>query len=62
MDSEDYVVKLVIGVKNGYTYYDHSLTKTEKRVHFKKSKIYANDGAAAPLPCRGGAGVGSVYI
>ena len=30
MDGEDYTAKLVIGVKNGYTYYDHSLTEIEK--------------------------------
>lgn len=27
---EDYTAKLVIGVKNGETYYDHALTKIEK--------------------------------
>ena len=26
----DYTVKLVIGVKNGYTYYDHAITPIEK--------------------------------
>ena len=29
MDGDDYVVKLVIGVKNGYTYYYHALIKVE---------------------------------
>ena len=27
---EDYTAKLVVGNKNGYTYYDHALTKIEK--------------------------------
>jgi hypothetical protein len=27
MAGEDYTVKFVVGVKNGYTYYDHALTK-----------------------------------
>ena len=26
----DYTVKLVVGVKNGYTYYDHAITPIEK--------------------------------
>ena len=26
LGEEEYTVKMVIGVKNGYTYYDHSLT------------------------------------
>ena len=30
IDSEDYTVKLVVGVKNGYTYYDHAITPIEK--------------------------------
>ena len=30
MADEDYTVKLVVGVKNGYTYYDHALTKISK--------------------------------
>jgi len=30
MDGIDYTVKLVIGVKNGNTYYDHALTPIEK--------------------------------
>lgn len=30
MEGFDYTVKLVIGVKNGYTYYDHALTPIEK--------------------------------
>lgn len=56
MDSEDYVVKLVIGVKNGYTYYDHALTKTEKTKLLRSideikrpfaSKEIDNDGGQA---------------
>ena len=31
MGEEDYTVKLAIGVKNGYTYYDHALTPIEKQ-------------------------------
>ena len=31
MGEEDYTVKLAIGVKNGYTYYDHALTPIEKK-------------------------------
>ena len=31
MEGIDYTVKLAIGVKNGYTYYDHALTPIEKR-------------------------------
>ena len=34
--------------------------KLELRVHFKKSQHVAGEGAAPPLPCRGGVGVGSV--
>ena len=30
INDEDYTAKLVIGVKNGETYYDHALTKIEK--------------------------------
>ncbi len=30
MNGVDYTVKLVVGVKNGYTYYDHALTPIEK--------------------------------
>lgn len=30
LDGIDYTVKIVIGVKNGYTYYDHALTPIEK--------------------------------
>ena len=30
IDDVDYTVKIVIGVKNGYTYYDHALTQMEK--------------------------------
>lgn len=30
MEDIAYTVKLVVGVKNGYTYYDHALTKMEK--------------------------------
>ena len=30
INNEDYTAKLVIGVKNGETYYDHALTKMEK--------------------------------
>ena len=30
MEGVDYTVKLVIGVKNGTTYYDHALTPIEK--------------------------------
>jgi hypothetical protein len=30
INNEDYTAKLVIGVKNGETYYDHALTKIEK--------------------------------
>lgn len=30
MEGVAYTVKLVIGVKNGNTYYDHALTKIEK--------------------------------
>ena len=30
INEEDYTAKLVIGVKNGETYYDHALTKIEK--------------------------------
>ena len=30
INNEDYTAKLVIGVKNGETYYDHTLTKIEK--------------------------------
>ena len=30
MDGVDYTVKLVVGVKNGCTYYDHALTPIEK--------------------------------
>ena len=29
MEDKDYTVKLAIGVKNGYTYYDHALTPIE---------------------------------
>lgn len=29
MEDKDYTVKLTIGVKNGYTYYDHALTPIE---------------------------------
>jgi len=31
MDGVDYTVKLVIGVKNGLTYYDHAVTPVEKQ-------------------------------
>ena len=31
MAGVDYTVKLAIGVKNGYTYYDHALTPIEKQ-------------------------------
>ena len=30
IDGEDYTAKIVVGVKNGKTYYDHRLTKIEK--------------------------------
>ena len=30
IDGVDYTVKLVVGVKNGYTYYDHAITPIEK--------------------------------
>ena len=30
IDSEDYTAKIVVGVKNGKTYYDHRLTQIEK--------------------------------
>ena len=30
LDGIDYTVKIVIGAKNGYTYYDHALTPIEK--------------------------------
>ena len=33
---------------------------SESTSHFKKSSTASKDGAAAPLPCRGGEGVGSV--
>ena len=31
LSTTDYTVKLAIGVKNGYTYYDHALTPIEKK-------------------------------
>ena len=30
INNEDYTAKIVVGVKNGETYYDHALTKIEK--------------------------------
>ena len=30
IEGMDYTVKLVVGVKNGYTYYDHAITPIEK--------------------------------
>ena len=30
MEGVDYTVKLAIGVKNGFTYYDHALSPIEK--------------------------------
>ena len=30
IEGVDYTVKLVVGVKNGYTYYDHAITPIEK--------------------------------
>ena len=56
MDGDEYVVKLVVGVKNGYTYYDHALTKVEitkllrsidEIKHPFASKEIENDGGQA---------------
>ena len=53
MDGIDYTVKLAIGVKNGYTYYDHALTPIEKQKLLRSideikrpfaSKEVSNDG------------------
>jgi hypothetical protein len=31
IEDTDYTVKLVVGVKNGLTYYDHAITPIEKK-------------------------------
>ena len=56
IDDVDYTVKIVIGVKNGYTYYDHALTQMEKSKLLRSideikrpfaSKESSNDGEKA---------------
>ena len=53
MSNVDYTVKIVIGVKNGYTFYDHALTPIEKSKLLRSideikrpfaSKEFSNDG------------------
>lgn len=56
MDTIDYTVKLAVGVKNGYTYYDHAVTPIEKQKLLRSideikrpfaSKESSNDGEKA---------------
>ena len=53
MSNVDYTVKIVVGVKNGYTFYDHALTPIEKNKLLRSideikrpfaSKEFSNDG------------------
>ena len=56
MSNVDYTVKIVVGVKNGYTFYDHALTPIEKSKLLRSideikrpfaSKEFSNDGGIA---------------
>ncbi|MBO5030262.1 MAG: N-6 DNA methylase [Muribaculaceae bacterium] len=50
IDGEDYTAKIVIGVKNGQSYYDHRLSKIEKGKLINSLNNFSNEVAENKLP------------
>lgn len=57
IDGEDYTAKIVIGVKNGQSYYDHRLSKIEKGKLINSLNNFSNEVAENKLPETGYKGI-----